>query len=316
MNNTQTGAFIKELHKEKGLTQKELADQLYITDRAVSKWERGLCAPDIATLEPLAKILDVTVSELIAGERLAGKENMMEIEKNVQNAINYSEQEITEKSKKYRKKTLIIIGISALLITILILFILYKTGNFFVIAKSEAPDHSIQLTFYDKPTTGDFRIDMHNSSDPVLLVKSKGAINCIYVHYGIYEGIYWAPDSSKYILAIQNEGITELHLIYKEDPKLFIGSLSGQLTWSHLMNDMKKLGYTSMDELDEFVAATKKATYQFVQWSADSQSVLISYSYPDAYDNLYQGCLWYNCETGQIEGVLDLTLLDEQNSYQ
>lgn len=44
MHNLQTGAFIRELRKEQGMTQKELAGRLHITDRAVSKWERGLCA--------------------------------------------------------------------------------------------------------------------------------------------------------------------------------------------------------------------------------------------------------------------------------
>ena len=44
MDNIKTGNLIKELRKEKGMTQKDLADKLHITDRAVSKWERGLCA--------------------------------------------------------------------------------------------------------------------------------------------------------------------------------------------------------------------------------------------------------------------------------
>lgn len=61
MDNEKIGAFIKELRKEQGLTQKELAEALSITDRAVSKWERGLNAPDIALLEPLAKLLGVSV---------------------------------------------------------------------------------------------------------------------------------------------------------------------------------------------------------------------------------------------------------------
>ena len=51
MDNLQTGAFIRELRKEQGMTQKELASRLHITDRAVSKWERGLCAPDLSMLE-------------------------------------------------------------------------------------------------------------------------------------------------------------------------------------------------------------------------------------------------------------------------
>ena len=61
MNNQKIGDFIKELRKEKDLTQKELADKLNITDRAVSKWERGLNCPDIFLLDDLSQILDVSV---------------------------------------------------------------------------------------------------------------------------------------------------------------------------------------------------------------------------------------------------------------
>ncbi len=68
MENSKTGAFIRKVRKEKNMTQKELAERLHITDRAVSKWERGLSAPDISLLEPLAEILEVPVADVIAGE--------------------------------------------------------------------------------------------------------------------------------------------------------------------------------------------------------------------------------------------------------
>lgn len=67
------GAFLARLRKEKGLTQKELAQKLYVSDKAVSKWERGLSLPDISLLTPLAEILGVTVTELLRGERLEGE---------------------------------------------------------------------------------------------------------------------------------------------------------------------------------------------------------------------------------------------------
>ena len=51
MDPTKTGALIRALRKERNMTQKDLAERLHITDRAVSKWERGLCAPDISLLE-------------------------------------------------------------------------------------------------------------------------------------------------------------------------------------------------------------------------------------------------------------------------
>lgn len=62
------GAFLARLRKEKGLTQRELADRLYVSDKAVSKWERGLSLPDVSLLIPLADCLEVSVTELLRGE--------------------------------------------------------------------------------------------------------------------------------------------------------------------------------------------------------------------------------------------------------
>ena len=64
MDPTKTGARIQALRKERNMTQKDLAERLHITDRAVSKWERGLCAPDISLLESLAETLGVSILEL------------------------------------------------------------------------------------------------------------------------------------------------------------------------------------------------------------------------------------------------------------
>ena len=65
----QFGAFVAQLRKEKGLTQKALAEQLYVSDKAVSKWERSLSLPDVTLLHPLADVLGVTVEELLACKR-------------------------------------------------------------------------------------------------------------------------------------------------------------------------------------------------------------------------------------------------------
>jgi len=63
------GSFLAQLRKEKGMTQKELAANLYVSDKAVSKWERGLSVPDISLLVPLAELLNVTVTDLLEGRR-------------------------------------------------------------------------------------------------------------------------------------------------------------------------------------------------------------------------------------------------------
>lgn len=69
MDQNKTGQFIMECRKEKKLTQKQLAEQLNISDRSVSKWECGKSFPDISLLIPLSKIFDVSISELIQGEK-------------------------------------------------------------------------------------------------------------------------------------------------------------------------------------------------------------------------------------------------------
>lgn len=63
------GAFLASLRRELGLTQKELAEKLFISDKAVSKWERGLSLPDVSLLLPLAECLGVSVAELLQGQR-------------------------------------------------------------------------------------------------------------------------------------------------------------------------------------------------------------------------------------------------------
>ncbi|MCR4709014.1 MAG: helix-turn-helix domain-containing protein [Clostridiales bacterium] len=68
MDRYVTGAVIRRLRESKKLTQEELADKLFVTSKAVSKWETGQGFPDISLLEPLAKALDISVIELLSGE--------------------------------------------------------------------------------------------------------------------------------------------------------------------------------------------------------------------------------------------------------
>lgn len=67
MDNIQFGQFVAHLRKEKNITQKELADRLHVTDKAVSKWETGKGFPDLKLLEPLAQELGVSLVELLQG---------------------------------------------------------------------------------------------------------------------------------------------------------------------------------------------------------------------------------------------------------
>lgn len=94
------GAFVAQLRKEKGLMQKDLAEKLYVSDKAVSKWERGLSIPDVALLVPLADILGVSVTELLECRRLPQDEPMdsRQTEEIVKKVIGLTEEE----QRKYR----------------------------------------------------------------------------------------------------------------------------------------------------------------------------------------------------------------------
>lgn len=109
MDHSGMGQFIAELRKKKHLTQRNLAERLHITDKAVSKWERGLSCPDIALLPELASILDVTVDELLSGRRNAVMAASQEM--NIESVIDYAEQSLANKMKNIRK--ICAVGVSA-----------------------------------------------------------------------------------------------------------------------------------------------------------------------------------------------------------
>jgi len=73
MDNQKFGQFIASIRKEKGWTQMELAHKLNVTDKAVSKWERGIGFPDLKMIEPLAQVLDISIDEIMHAEKQTKK---------------------------------------------------------------------------------------------------------------------------------------------------------------------------------------------------------------------------------------------------
>lgn len=105
INNEKFGEFVVQLRKEKGMTQKELAEKLYVSDKAVSKWERGLSLPDIALLQPMAETLGVSVTELLSGQMIRPGQTMtvQEVEPLVATALTMTAQEQAQQRENRRK---------------------------------------------------------------------------------------------------------------------------------------------------------------------------------------------------------------------
>ena len=120
MDKEKTGQLITELRKEKGLTQKQLADALNVTDKAVSKWERGLSFPDISMLEPISELLEVSIMEILAGERQSGDCTLTheEAQDLIKASVELSDEEIRHKKERSRLIIIILIVVAMLLISI------------------------------------------------------------------------------------------------------------------------------------------------------------------------------------------------------
>lgn len=93
------GCFVADRRKELKMTQKELAAKIQVTDKAVSKWERGLGFLDINTIEGLANALDVSILELMKSEKNTDIVSVSETERAVSNVLNIAEQEVESRHR-------------------------------------------------------------------------------------------------------------------------------------------------------------------------------------------------------------------------
>ena len=114
MNQEKIGKFIAECRKNKKLTQSELSEKLGVTDRSVSNWENGKNMPDLSLFRPLCEILDITINELLCGEKLKTEQYQIRFEENIVNTIDYSTKRIT----KYNQLISLILIIFGLFISI------------------------------------------------------------------------------------------------------------------------------------------------------------------------------------------------------
>ena len=97
------GTFVSALRKEKGMTQKDLAERLFVSDKAVSKWERGLSLPDISLLQPMADILGVSVTELLSGQYIQAGASQ-EVEQIMEGAVAALTAQEEERQRQNRRR--------------------------------------------------------------------------------------------------------------------------------------------------------------------------------------------------------------------
>ncbi len=110
MDKRRFGTFINSLRKEKGLTQKELAEALHVTDKAVSRWETGKSYPDIEVMQQIAAYFEVSVNELLQGERISEEKIKAVSDRNIVNAF-----------KRLKKNKIRFEAVIAILLTVVVI---------------------------------------------------------------------------------------------------------------------------------------------------------------------------------------------------
>ena len=308
MDNARTGAFIKELRRERNMTQKELADALHITDRAVSKWERGLNAPDIALLEPLSEALGATVAELIRGERAGAAEPREE----VKTVLEYSQHEVARKVRGTRTRYLALLLACLLLAAAIGAALLWRSGVLFVLDRKVSPDGRSVVTVYNRDLNpeipfalfgGQYRLDLDwlefgaGGATSILGTYPDGGKERITFERSSYKGLWWAPDSEKYAVAIRwNDDRDHILLMTPTS----VSNLSIGVGYP-LRQALRYYGCAEPNEYGE-----PDFRFQFLQWSKDSESVLLSYAFEDAERVTREGYFWYNCYSGEVSGIFEL----------
>lgn len=117
MDKESFGQFLAQHRKEQGMTQKQLAERLFVSDKAVSKWERGLSLPDVSLLLPLSQLLGVSVTELLEGRQLEEPMAPEEVETLVQKALQYPEIPPEVQRLQRRRRLCIYLGAAAIALT-------------------------------------------------------------------------------------------------------------------------------------------------------------------------------------------------------
>ena len=118
MDTMKIGNFLKELRRKKNMTQEQLGEKIGVTNKTISRWETGAYLPPIECLKLLSDIYQISINEILAGERLNENEYKEAAEDNIAVAL----EEIEQEEKRFEKKMFFVMGITTVLaIAIMIL---------------------------------------------------------------------------------------------------------------------------------------------------------------------------------------------------
>ena len=272
MDNLKFGSFIKELRKEKNMTQKELAEKIGLTDKAISKWERGLSFPDITMLSSLAEVFDVDVSEILNGERGKEKISKEDIEKKIEEAV----EKVTLKKEKREKRIEILKRTVGIISCIVFAFtFLLQIGYLFVL-KPRSYEYISDILFYIINeiiiiTLGLIFLTLVNIKKNfiknIITYVFLIILTIINITFMINNGfenkwiVEFSKDFSSELVLKKNNQTGEItyykntKVLFAKDKEVFSNEVEGPIKTQWLTNDICSITYKDKEgTLNEFVA--------------------------------------------------------------
>lgn len=226
MNQEEMGKLIALRRKEKDLTQKELAKKLNVGEKTISKWERGINAPDIALVSPLCKILDISVEDFLVGKLV--EEN--QIARKEKNKKRMEGMKFYNKKTKWKFLKIFLASIFILFISYSIIFTINNFNQFRIYnitSKNEDFNVNGYLIFYKKKK--------------LLLIKNA-----------LQNNKYVGTDEE---LMIKNPSI----YLQKEDQVLYLLSAITEETEWHTLNSYLRMVDFSIESSSDFLNKTLKS---------------------------------------------------------
>jgi len=259
MNYDKIGNFIKKLRSDKNLTQKELASKINVTDKAISKWERGLGCPDVSLLEDLSKVLDVSILELLKGEKIDNI-SIEESNKYIKEGAIYSKNIVKNKIKNAINYTILGIVVCIVLYIGYLNIIHYITLNKTYTYEAQEYERDLKSTMHNI----DIKIDIINNNHGVFNIEDyesiKNKINDYYnllkankmydvlynyktIKYKIKDlSLYTLDNRYKYLLNTRD--IIDIIKKYK-DKELYTIIFNNYLSLLYVANDLNTSMYYS-----------------------------------------------------------------------
>lgn len=211
MDQIKIGKFIAKCRKDNKITQSELAEKLGVTDRAISNWENGKNLPDVSFFKPLCNELNITINDLLNGEKVEKKAYQEKLEENVFSVISNVNNKIT----RIRRTIIILVSIIVVVLLTLILvgnhkvFLNYDENRMYI----EERDNQLFFITKDLCTVYSGNIKQYSTTDDndyeIIFLTSKCSYNEI-----IKKSIYNGNSYRYYPIIINNKDYRKLKIYY------------------------------------------------------------------------------------------------------